>query len=607
MKGGAWPTFSFTECLTPPPGWKTDAAILSTYSADLVVIVTALLALSGCDTEGTRKGSRVELVKAIEALRGRVRVLTQAGRVVVPNAPTPVLKLLDRFVTTRNTDEEVCSWHPKLALMRYCRIEDPDDRQWRLWLGSRNLTRALNWDAGMVLISRGDGGGQRIAGLSEAVQRLAAEAKLSNLSRKDVATQFSELTWECPDGCTVHRISLLGPELSKGFPHPASDTERVIIVSPFLDKNTVRAGARWGDEKTRRVLVSTSMELQRLLAEDPQVFTGYDIRMQPLPELPAECAHTQAEEAAAPPSDSDESEDVSPAGLHAKLLYAARGTRRQLWLGSANATERGWGGRNFEIVAEMSIGRDTATAIEDFAANCERFSPRAEPPTKDKDEDALEKARKLLSGQWALAQRIIENRVEVWGPTPPPLRDSAIQLEAATLGGSWICWPRNTERLALPLSNDLQRSDFVQLRITRGNRVCSWIQAAPCDPPPDEARDRTLIGQYLDARTFLLWLRSLLAEQPAEAGGGDWDVERSGSGMFPGKGQNTIDLGFIPTLEEILRSWARGNAAFKAADDKVAAYLTELERRAADQGAAADSELLQRFRRTWTELASELR
>src|SRR5882762_9381556 len=100
MKNEAWPTFSFTELLRPPEGWRTDCAILSTYSADLVVIVTALLALTGCDLDNRRTGSRVELVKAIEALRGRVRVLAQVGRLAIPNTPRPILKLLDKFVRT---------------------------------------------------------------------------------------------------------------------------------------------------------------------------------------------------------------------------------------------------------------------------------------------------------------------------------------------------------------------------------------------------------------------------------------------------------------------------------------------------------------------------
>ena len=54
MSKEGWPKFSFTELLKPPDGWRTDHAILSTYSADLVVIVTSLLAMSGCDLESRR-------------------------------------------------------------------------------------------------------------------------------------------------------------------------------------------------------------------------------------------------------------------------------------------------------------------------------------------------------------------------------------------------------------------------------------------------------------------------------------------------------------------------------------------------------------------------
>src|SRR5271170_1744761 len=98
MATETWPTFSFTAALSPPEGWRTDCAILSTYSADLIVVVTSLLALSGCDLDSRRTGSRVELVKAIEALRGRACVLAQTGRVTIPNTPRPILKLLDKFV-----------------------------------------------------------------------------------------------------------------------------------------------------------------------------------------------------------------------------------------------------------------------------------------------------------------------------------------------------------------------------------------------------------------------------------------------------------------------------------------------------------------------------
>src|SRR5258708_2176777 len=185
MSKDGWPRFSFTELLKPPEGWRTDHAILSSYSADLVVILTSLLALSGCDLESRRTGSRVELVRAIEALRDRVRILAQEGRVPIPGTK-PILKLMDRFLATVVTDETQRSFHAKLALLRFHNLQNPEERQWRIWLGSRNLTQALNWEAGLVLVSRADGKGQRIEGLAALGEAMAARAKLPGLPPRSV-------------------------------------------------------------------------------------------------------------------------------------------------------------------------------------------------------------------------------------------------------------------------------------------------------------------------------------------------------------------------------------------------------------------------------------
>jgi hypothetical protein len=67
------------------------------------------------------------------------------------------------------------------------------------------------------------------------------------------------------------------------------------------------------------------------------------------------------------------------------------------------------------------------------------------------------------------------------------------------------------------------------------------------------------------------------------------------------------EAGIGPSVEEILRSWSRDPSSFAAADDKVEAYLGELERRADERGATSDAELLKAFRQIWDTLASELR
>ncbi len=385
----------------------------------------------------------------------------------VPNTPRPILKLLDKFVRTIDADENVSSWHPKMALIRYHNIQDTTDHQWRVWLGSRNLTRALNWEAGLILASRSDGKGQRIDGLAAVSEALAVRAKLAPFPVNTIGAELAKLTWECPPGSEVRHVNLLGPGMNKAFPKPPSDTERMFIVSPFLDAKTIHAASQWGNTKTRRTLVSTTMELQRLLHEDGMVFTGFNnLLIQPLPDLPAECADARDEEIHTA-AESAESEELEPTGLHAKLFFAAKGARRQLWLGSANATERGWQGRNFEIVAELSIARDAADAIEEFVATCERFTPGTSRPETDEDEEALEHARKLLSGHWSLRQRIGEGELEIIGSTPPPLADPAILLEVAVLGGPWNIWLRDLDRILISNSHRWQRSDFVQIRVTR--------------------------------------------------------------------------------------------------------------------------------------------
>jgi hypothetical protein len=99
----------------------------------------------------------------------------------------------------------------------------------------------------------------------------------------------------------------------------------------------------------------------------------------------------------------------------------------------------------------------------------------------------------------------------------------------------------------------------------------------------------------------------LLNDEPAHTAGGDWDIETHYPISTNFSEARAEYAGFMPTIEEILRSWARDSSAFAGADAKVKTYLTELQRRAGESGATADAELLTAFRRMWEALARELR
>jgi hypothetical protein len=174
------------------------------------------------------------------------------------------------------------------------------------------------------------------------------------------------------------------------------------------------------------------------------------------------------------------------------------------------------------------------------------------------------------------------------------------------MGAAWKLWPLDADCVSLATGREWENTDFVQVRVRLRDMACAWLQIAPCDPPPDEKRDHDLIAQYLDPRTFLSWLRSLLTDSAVEGAGGDWDSGSHRSQDASSNGSRGLDLGFMPTVEEILRAWARDSAAFRNADQKVKTYLSELERRAGETEAPADAELLRTFRETWETLAGEL-
>jgi len=94
------------------------------------------------------------------------------------------------------------------------------------------------------------------------------------------------------------------------------------------------------------------------------------------------------------------------------------------------------------------------------------------------------------------------------------------------------------------------------------------------------------------------------ADHPPDA---DWDDDGTGEGHPRRREADQSDAGLLPTIEEILRAWARDENSFRLADEKVGAYLTELETRAAENNQTKDVELLQTFRKTWNTLAQQLR
>jgi hypothetical protein len=346
-------------------------------------------------------------------------------------------------------------------------------------------------------------------------------------------------------------------------------------------------------------------ELSRLVRDDPQIFDGFEVLWSTSPEMSAEGAENLEEEVVAAPAEPIEGEEIPVAGLHAKILYAAKGAHRQLWMGSANATARAWDGRNFEVVAQLRVSRpEPAQALEEFLAGCQRFVPESVPAADDLDKIALEAARNDLAYEWLISQRLEGNQPVVVSSTGyPSIKNAEIHLDVASLGPEWAPWPPGAQQVTLGPLQAWQLSDFLEVRLRLHKRTCAWIQLARFVPPIDQKRDHAVIAQYLDLATYFLWLRTLLADEPRPGGGG-WDAPADPAPANVTSPGALVTASMVPTLEEILRSWARNPAAFAEADSRVTDYLGEMERRAT---ADADLKVLSDFRKTWSTIVSGLK
>jgi hypothetical protein len=130
------------------------------------------------------------------------------------------------------------------------------------------------------------------------------------------------------------------------------------------------------------------------------------------------------------------------------------------------------------------------------------------------------------------------------------------------------------------------------------------LQRAPLDPPPGEERDRQALARYLDPRTFLLWIRSLLTGDAAGDGSGDWDDDDKGS--LPHESSRAAPTWWAPTIEEVLKAWTREPTSLVLIDKKVRNYLKLYQEQTDTEQPPEDRRVVEEFYKTWNTLRREL-
>jgi hypothetical protein len=593
----AWAGQPYLDELRPERGASVRLALFATYSVDVSAVAAMLLALIGRnDDKGS--GTVVDFAEAIEGLRGKVRVLIQRGRIARPVALPKIAGILDQFVVEQPHDEKVRSWHPKIALVAYT---GPGHRAiWKLWIGSRNLTRSVDLDAGVIIqgVAAGGRGRVRLPGIGAVARRLAADA--GRIDADAISEELEGLWWEAPEGYTLRAV-LNGLEDGFGLPAapPPGNIEGVTIISPFLSEDFLRRAGGWGPDGAR-TLVSSMPAIMAIVARSDGALAGFSKILayaapDPAPADPpaggSPATGAEGQEA------SDDDDEPAPAALHAKIYSFDMGGSHIIRVGSANATGRAWSGRNSEIMIELSGGDEYWRGLDFLVRSAnpvELADLIAVGPVDTSAADALEESRRTLVAAWTpvLLRDGDEFTLDVgWEPR---LAHPQHWLEAGHANGDRIAWPAGAKALALGRLPLAYQSAFIQLRIHGPDGEVSWMQRVEVRPELEPGRDAAALSSHMGLRAFHDWMRAILDGDALPPGGAAWDEE---AGTAPvsryARGHDRL------TLEDILSAWAKDCGAFGRADRYFAAYVDAILTHGLDL-TPADRRNLNELSQIWT-------
>ena len=397
----------FFEMLRPPEGYGLDEAIATTFTLDLITLLTAPLAFTTfecSDESGKPTTDPVVLLEALRRNADKMTVFSQAGRTAAPAQQGILYSYLEPMVT------EVTAplggvFHPKLWILRFAAEGLPAIV--RLVVLSRNLTGDRCWDVSLVL----DGEvADRKVGFSAHAELCDFIKALPGLALRTVppavveranrlAEDVRRAAFALPEGFDQYEFAPLGLKKRRRLPFD-DRRKRMLVVSPFITQGFLDDLT---DGTTGHILVSRLEELAKLPKD---AFAPFE-RIYVLNERTT--LTDEADEAALP--------DSILTGLHAKLYLIDKGWDSTLYIGSPNATGPAFS-RNVEFLVGLTgkrsqVGVDQLLQSEEGEASFLDLLTPYEPSDSPQDTDQINEELERQLDQFRLLIAMTGLRVAV--------------------------------------------------------------------------------------------------------------------------------------------------------------------------------------------------
>ena len=530
----------FLDALRPPEGYSFDLAVGTTYTLDLMALLSVPLAFTFADAQdgdGQLATDPLALLESARRHAGRIVLFCHGGQTSVPRSRQPALAFLEQSVVTAlppRVDDTQAVFHPKVWALRYVAEDQP--ARYRLVCQSRNLTFDASWDTSLVL--DGELMEHRVRGLSQ--NRPLAEffRSLPELACRPVSDSQRELVELCAD--ELHRVRFHPPEgleierfWAFGFgsanpDFPEFKRRPILVVSPFLDGEFLRSIAA---RRPQSFLISRR---DALLTAPRDALSGFA-------EIYSFKAGLELE-----PEDG-EADLALLGGLHAKLFLIDDGWNVRLVVGSGNSTSAAMGRapRNVEFMVELS-GRKSRFGIDTLLkpredGNSGTFRSLIEPFDKSElgtvpeDVDGTNLELTLEAAAASLARADVEGHVETAGDRYVMRLAVSEPVYLGPSIGTVTCWPVSlSDAASQPFADGSEFSGmaitdlscFLAIEIRASLNGWSsrkrFVRPIEVDGLPEDRLPRLLAGM-LSNRARLMQLLWLLLSPDADLSFAEFD------------------------------------------------------------------------------------
>ncbi|MXZ71117.1 MAG: hypothetical protein F4Z04_06385 [Acidobacteria bacterium] len=597
------------ESLRPPPGYRLRRAVGTSYTLDLIALLTAPLAFTffdAHDDDGVPVTDPVALLEALRRHAENVTLFCQAGAIAVPKPEQTLLAYLEGSVVEVQPPSEEGIFHPKLWVLAFEADEAP--AVYRVLCLSRNLTFARSWDTCLSLegplMDRqlGYGRNRPLADLLKKLPELSTRPIRGEL-REDLERMASEIRrvdFRPPQPFTDFRIHHFGLWRRRGWPFPPAPQS--LVISPYLVSSVVQK-LRGGHGLD--VLVSRPEAFQEIVrSSGREALPKTCYVLSPGADLDSREAQEEGE-ADAPARPATENDEVELAGLHAKLFLFENGREAHLFTGSANATAAAFE-LNVEVLVELVgkkkdcgivalLGAEDDPRLDTLRSLLQEYTPPGDADEEDDPKKELERRAERLARILGTARLMAKVRdadaeerwdltlagelpetpsgvtVTVW---PATLSSEAAQeVEGPTVRQRDSDSPGDRIAIFNGLSFEALTGFFAfEVSVREGQHTVRqrFVATAELVGAPENRRERLLRSLLKDRRRVLRLLLLILMDDGADVSAFVEEARQDGSaaeGSFGGWREAAL-------LEALLRSLSRNPVRI----DEAAQLIADLQK-----------------------------